>query len=313
MTKRLLVCEDIAKIVGGRLLFESLSLTLGPGSRLGVLGANGSGKSTLLRILAGELEPDSGEVKRAEGLRIAWFEQARDSLDPAQSLRRALAPEGDTVIFRDRPQHVAGWAARFLFPADQLDLPLHRLSGGERARVHIARLMLQPADVLLLDEPTNDLDIPTLEVLESNLLEFPGAIVLVTHDRFLLDRLSKAILALDGAGGVGFFAELSQWEEAQSSKKAPGKSAPRETPTASLAAAPRKKLNYLEAREWERIEETVLRAEEVLEEKRRQLDQPDVVSDSARLTQAVAQLDIAQQEVDRLYARWAELEAKQLK
>ncbi len=312
LTKRLLVCEEIAKSAGGRLLFEGLSLTLGPGARLGVLGANGSGKSTLLRILAGELEPDSGEVKRAEGLRIAWFEQARDSLDPAQSLRRALAPEGDTVIFRDRPQHVAGWAARFLFPADQLDLPLNRLSGGERARVHIARLMLQPADVLLLDEPTNDLDIPTLEVLESNLLDFPGAIVLVTHDRFLLDRLSKAILALDGAGDVGFFAELSQWEEARSSKKNPGKAAPRETPAAP-APPQRKKLNYLEAREWERIEETVLRAEEVLEAKRRQLEQPDIVSDSARLTQAVAELDIAQQEVDGLYARWAELEAKQLK
>lgn len=312
MTKRLLVCEDIAKSVGGRLLFEGLSLTLGPGSRLGVLGANGSGKSTLLRILAGELEPDSGEVKRAEGLRIAWFEQARDRLDPAQPLRRALAPEGDTVIFRDRPQHVAGWAARFLFPADQLDLPLHRLSGGARARVHIARLMLQPADVLLLDEPTNDLDIPTLEVLESNLLDFPGAIALVTHDRFLLDRLSKAILALDGAGGVGFFAELSQWEEAQSSKKTPGKTASRETSAASPAAPPRKKLNYLEAREWERIEETLLRAEEALEEKRRQLEHSNVVSDPARLTQAVAEIDIAQREVDRLYARWAELEAKQL-
>ena len=161
-----------------------------------------------LRILAGEIEPDTGEVRRAEGLRVAWFDQNRDKLDLDQPLRRALAPEGDTVIFRDRPQHVAGWAARFLFRQDQLDLPLNRLSGGERARVHIARLMLQPADVLLLDEPTNDLDIPTLEVLESNLLDFPGAIVLVTHDRFLLDRLSKAILAMDGAGGVEFFAEL---------------------------------------------------------------------------------------------------------
>jgi ATP-binding cassette subfamily F protein uup len=311
MTKRLVVCEEIAKSLGGRTLFEHLSFTLGPGSRLGVLGANGSGKSTLLRILAGELNADSGEVKRAEGLRVAWFEQARDSLDPEQPLRRALAPEGDTVIFRDRPQHVAGWAARFLFRPDQLDLPLGRLSGGERARVHIARLMLQPADVLLLDEPTNDLDIPTLEVLESNLLDFPGALVLVTHDRYLLDRLSKAILALDGRGGAEFFAELSQWEDAQAAAKAPPKVA-REAPAAPLPAS-RKKLSYLEAREWEGIEEAVLRAEESLEEKRRQLEQPDVVSDPARLTQAVADIDTAQAEADRLYARWAELEAKQLK
>jgi len=312
MTKRLLVCEDVTKRIGALLLFENLSFTLGPGSRLGILGANGSGKSTLLRVLAGELESDTGALKRAEGLRIAWFEQARDSLDPEQPLRRALAPEGDTVIFRDRPQHVAGWAARFLFRADQLDLPVSRLSGGERARVHIARLMLQPADLLLLDEPTNDLDIPTLEVLESNLLDFPGAIVLVTHDRFLLDRLSKAILALDGAGGAEFFAELSQWEESRASAKAPAKAAAREAPAAPPPPASRRKLSYLEAREWEGIEEALLDAEETLDEKRRLLQQPEVTSDPARLMQAVADIDAAQAEVDRLYARWAELEAKQL-
>ena len=195
MTKRLVACEGLSKSMGGRLLFQNLKFALGPGARLGVLGANGSGKSTLLRILAGELEPDTGELHRAEGLRVAWFDQNRDRLDLDQPLRRALAPEGDTVIFRDRPVHVAGWAARFLFGAEQLDLPLNRLSGGERARVHIARLMLLPADILLLDEPTNDLDIPTLEVLESNLADFPGAMVLVTHDRFLLDRLSTFLLA----------------------------------------------------------------------------------------------------------------------
>src|SRR3984885_13391591 len=213
LTKRLLACEDISKSMGGRLLFAGLKFALGPGVKLGVLGANGSGKSTLLRILAGEIEPDTGEVRRAEGLRVAWFDQNRDKLDLDQPLRRALAPEGgDTVIFRDRPQHVAGWAARFLFRQDQLDLPLNRLSGGERARGHTGRLMLQPADVLLLDEPTNDLDIPTLEVLESN----------------LLDRLSKAIHAMDGEGGVEFFAELAQWEQANAQKKAPPKAAARD-------------------------------------------------------------------------------------
>jgi ATP-binding cassette subfamily F protein uup len=310
MTKRLLACENISKSMGGSLLFKGLTFALGPGTKLGVLGANGSGKSTLLRILAGEIEPDTGEVRRAEGLRVAWFDQNRDKLDLDQPLRRALAPEGgDTVIFRDRSQHVAGWAARFLFRQDQLELPLNRLSGGERARVHIARLMLQPADILLLDEPTNDLDIPTLEVLESNLLDFPGAIVLVTHDRFLLDRLSKAILAMDGEGGVEFFAELAQWEQANASKKAPPKAAQRDTKEAT-ANTPKKKLTYLEAREWEQIEHNVSRAEEVLEEKRQQLERPDVVSDPAKLIEAAAEIDAAQEVVDRLYARWAELEAK---
>lgn len=314
LTKRLLACEGISKSIGGRLLFQNLSFALGPEMRLGVLGANGSGKSTLLRILADEIEPDSGEVRRAEGLRVAWFEQNRDTLDLGLPLRRALAPEGgDTVIFRDRPVHVAGWAARFLFRQDQLDLPLNRLSGGERARVHIARLMLQAADVLLLDEPTNDLDIPTLEVLESNLLDFPGAIVLVTHDRFLLDRLSKAILALDGAGGVEFFAELSQWEQWNAAKKSPAKTAGlgKEGKDKREASGTRRKLTYLEAREWEQIEDKVLEAEEALERKRRQLELSEVVSNPARLTQAAAEIDLAQAEVDRLYARWAELEARQ--
>jgi ATP-binding cassette subfamily F protein uup len=309
MTKRLVACEGLSKSMGGRLLFQNLKFALGPGARLGVLGANGSGKSTLLRILAGELEPDTGELHRAEGLRVAWFDQNRDRLDLDQPLRRALAPEGDTVIFRDRPVHVAGWAARFLFGAEQLDLPLNRLSGGERARVHIARLMLLPADILLLDEPTNDLDIPTLEVLESNLADFPGAMVLVTHDRFLLDRLSTFLLALDGQGGVEFFAELAQWEQANATRKAAPKPAARDTRESPSGSA-RKKLSYLEAREWEQIEDRVAQAEAALDACRSQLEMPDVVSNPARLTEAVAAMDVAQAAVDRLYERWAELEAK---
>jgi ATP-binding cassette subfamily F protein uup len=309
MTKRLITCEGVAKSMGGRPLFGGVTLTLGPAMRLGILGSNGSGKTTFLRILSGETEPDEGEVRRAENLRIAYFEQARDNLDPETSLRRALAPDGDTVIFRDRPQHVAGWAARFLFRQEQLDLPVGRLSGGERARVHIARLMLQPADVLLLDEPTNDLDIPTLEVLESNLGDFPGALVLVTHDRFLLDRLSTVLMAMDGAGKVEYFAELAQWEQANAAKKAaPAKAAAK--PTSQGAAPAKKRLSFSEAREWEQMEETVLRAEEVLDAKRSRLEVPEVVADPAKLTVAVREMDAAQNEVDKLYSRWAELEAK---
>lgn len=309
MSKRLVVGENLSKSMSGRLLFEKLKITISPGMKLGVLGSNGSGKSTLLRILAGEIDSDTGEVWRAEGLRMSWFDQNRDKLDLDQPLRRALAPEGDMVIFRDRPVHVAGWAARFLFRQDQLELPLNRLSGGERARVHIARLMLQPADILLLDEPTNDLDIPTLEVLESNLLDFPGAIVLVTHDRFLLDRLSSALLAMDGEGGTEYFAELSQWEQANAAKKAPVKATAKGSSKDSKEPV-RKKLTYMEAKEFEQIEHRVTEAEDVLESKRQQLEMPDVVSDPARLRQAVAEIDAAQDDVDTLYARWAELEAK---
>ncbi len=213
-TKRLVSVENIAKELGGRTLFRDLSFTLTPGARLGLLGRNGAGKTTLLRLLAGELEPDAGRIERAAALRIVYFDQARERLDPAQTLRQGLGAHGDTVIFRDRPIHVAGWAKRFLFDGGQLDRPISSLSGGEQARVLIARLMLQPADLLLLDEPTNDLDIPTLEVLEDSLTDFPGALVLVTHDRYLLDRVSTAVLGLDGQGGAQLYADYWQWEEA---------------------------------------------------------------------------------------------------
>ena len=204
--------EGIGKTLGGRRLFQNLNLILAPGVRVGLVGANGSGKTTLLKILEGALEPDEGTIRRADRLQIVSFAQDRGAhLDLETSLRRTLCPEGDSVIYRGRPIHVAGWAKRFLFRDEQLEMPVSRLSGGERARVMIARLMLAPADVLLLDEPTNDLDIPTLEVLEDSLLDFPGAVVLVSHDRYLLDRVSTIVIGLDGGEG-GVFADYSQWE-----------------------------------------------------------------------------------------------------
>jgi ATP-binding cassette subfamily F protein uup len=311
-TKRLIVVDRISKSLGGRRLFSDLSFILGPGASLGILGSNGSGKTTLLRVLTGDLEPDAGTVTRAEGLRVSYSEQQRDSLDPELSLRRALAPAGDTIVFRDRTQHVAGWAARFLFDQQQLDLPVGRLSGGERARVHIARLMLDSADVLVLDEPTNDLDIPTLEVLEANLADFPGALVLVTHDRFLLDRLSSTLLALDGEGGAEFYAELAQWEQAVAAKKPkPAKTPVREVPPAATAPPAKKKLSYKEALEWEQIEAKISAAESALAAAREELQLPEVVSSPERLVTLAARLEEAEAEVHRLFERWTELEAKQ--
>ena len=211
-TKRLIEAEGIGKTLGGHKLFENLNLVLSPGVRIGLVGANGSGKTTLLKLLEGVMQPDEGTIRRADQLRIVSFAQDRGAhLDPDASLRRTLCPEGDMVIYRDRTIHVAGWAKSFLFRDDQLDMPVSRLSGGERARVMIARLMLTTADVLLLDEPTNDLDIPTLEVLEDSLLDFPGALVLVSHDRYMLDRVSTMVIGLDGGAG-GIFADYSQWE-----------------------------------------------------------------------------------------------------
>jgi ATP-binding cassette subfamily F protein uup len=277
------------------------------------VGPNGSGKTTLLRLLRGELAPTAGDIRRAEWLRIVYFDQTRQ-LDPDVTLRRALASDSDSVIYQDRVVHVASWAARFLFTGEQLNQPIGRLSGGERARVLIAQLMLQPADVLLLDEPTNDLDIPTLEILEESLLEYRGALVLVTHDRYMLDRVSTIVLGLDGQSSAESFADYSQWESWQAERKQPAKSVrssgslPRGAMSAS--SAPKKKLSYLEAREYATIEQRVAEAEQALQEKRAQLEDPTIASDGPRLVRAHAEMDEAQKVADELYSRWAELEQK---
>lgn len=310
-TKKLLVAERIGKALGGRTLFRDLDVTLRPGSRLGLVGPNGSGKTTLLKIFSGQLDADSGAVERAEQLQIVSFEQNRDTLDPELTLRRSLAPEGDVVLFRDRPIHVAGWAKRFLFQIEQLEMPVGSLSGGERARVFIARLMLQPADLLLLDEPTNDLDIATLEVLEENLLDFPGALVLVTHDRYMLDRVSTAVLGLDGEGGATLYADYSQWEQERAARR-PVKAAMSEQPVTAEPAAvgAKKKLSYMEQREWEQMESRIVEAEAELERQTAALQDPQVSADGILLQQTYTQMQAAQARVDELYARWAELEGK---
>ncbi len=311
-TKRLVEAEGLTKGLGGRTLFRDLDLVLSPGVRLGIAGRNGSGKTTLLRLLKGEIEPDSGSIKRADALRIVYFDQNREQLDPDVTLRRALAPEGDSVIYRDRTVHVIGWARRFLFQPEQLELPVRRLSGGERARVLIARLMLQVADLLLLDEPTNDLDIPTLEVLEESLTDFPGALVLVTHDRYMLDRVSTAVLGLDSEGGAALYADYSQWEQAQAaqSKLRREPSAARSAESESEPAPAKKRFSYLEQREWDSMEQKILEAEKTLAECQAGLDSATSAGDAARLEASYRAFLEAQQEVERLYQRWSELEAK---
>jgi ABC transport system ATP-binding/permease protein len=336
-TKRLVEFDNVALAVPAsaeepqksqRLLFTGLNFVLTAGMKVGLVGPNGSGKTTLLRLLRGEIEPAEGKIKRAESLRMVYFSQMRE-LDESLTLRRALAPEGDGVIHQGRTIHVASWAARFLFTSEQLNQPVRNLSGGEKARVLIAKLMLEPADVLLLDEPTNDLDIPTLEILEENLLDFPGALVLVTHDRYLLNRVSSTVLGLDGRGNTGRFADYAQWEDwleeqdeqektgqemnkeqqRKTARRADGSSSAQQTGTSS-ASSSKKKLSYLEAREFAAIEERVEQSDARLSAARDRVEHPDVATNAAALQEALLELDAAQHENDALYARWAELTEK---
>jgi ATP-binding cassette subfamily F protein uup len=316
-TKQLITLDGVSFGIGSRTLFKDIHFSVTSGMRVGLVGPNGSGKTTLLRLLRGDIKPESGKIRRADGLRVVYFDQNRE-LDPDLTLRRALAPDSDAVIYQERVIHVASWAERFLFSSENLNQRVGRLSGGERARVLIAQLMLQPADVLLLDEPTNDLDIPTLEILEESLLEYSGALVLVTHDRLMLDRVSTVVLGLDGLGKAERFADYSQWEAWQRLQLAKAKPAAATTGSrlspasdAVQAASPKKKLSFKEVREFASIEERIAQAEEQLRVKQAALEDPEVMGDRVRLQDALSEMGEAQKTVDQLYLRWEELEQKQ--
>ena len=312
-TKKLLTVRRVSKSMGTKLLFDRLDLTLSPGMCLGLIGPNGSGKTTLLRLLSGDLKPDTGSVKPAADLRIVSFTQHRGELNPTDSLRQALCPMGDTVHYRGKPVHVAAWAGKFLFDTGKFNTSVGDLSGGEQARILIANLMLKPADVLILDEPTNDLDIPSLEILEQALYEFPGAIVLVTHDRFMLSRLSTELLALDGRGCAKTYITYTQWQDDQARRLAPianpcGAGSENKK---TKSSASNKKLSYKLQRELDTMEETIIDAETQVEALEKQVADPSVIADHVRHAEVCDQLGQAHMRVRQLYDRWAQLESMQ--
>ncbi len=319
-TKKLLEVKKLGIERGGLTLFQDLNFVLSPGQCLGMIGSNGSGKSTLIHLLNGELKPDTGHIKKADGLKTVTFGQKREQLDQNQSLKRALCPSGDQVIYHDKPVHVVSWAKRFLFTEPQLALPVSRLSGGEQARLLIANLILQPADLLLLDEPTNDLDIPTLEVLEESLAEFPGALVLITHDRYLLDRLSDTLLSLEGEGHTAFYADIYQWQAGRNQKKGkkptPKKASSSkekldQNPTSTLSnEASTRKLSYEERKELSRLEGKIEKATTALATVQSKLNDPANQSDAERLMTLSQELHTAEEKVNDLYRRWEALEAR---
>ena len=306
-TRKLLVAKNLAKQAGPRTLFHHLDFILSPGTRMGLMGPNGSGKTTLLRLLSGEAVPDQGTLKKADDLKIVYFDQHRAQLPSHLTLREALSPNGDYVMFRGTPIHVNGWCKRFLFSPTILDMSLSKLSGGERARIAIAHLMLQPADLLLLDEPTNDLDIPTLETLEDSLLDFPGAVVLITHDRCMLDRICNVLLALGDPDNTDLYADYTQWEAAAK----PAATAPKTKEKKAETAVPKVKLSYAEKKEYDQIEAKIEKLEATVRELNHLLEQPEMASDPQRLTEVCTAVGLTENQFEQLYLRWEELDKKQ--
>jgi ATP-binding cassette subfamily F protein uup len=310
-TKRLVVAEGVAKKLGDRTIVKDLNLILVPNMVVGLAGGNGTGKTTILKLLAGEYKPDAGTVTHADKLKVVYFDQSRDQLDPAKTLKATLSPEGDAVIFQGRSIHVASWARRFNFAVEQLSLPVGELSGGEQARALIARLMLTPADVLLLDEPTNDLDLPTLEALEDSLTEFLGSVVLVSHDRYLIDTVCDVIVGLDGMGGSKLYADREQWQK--DTLTPAGRQKKEQAATAAAGGTDKpagKKLSYKDQREFDGLEAAIAAAEARVADAHIKLGDPAIASAASKLAEASKELKSAEAEVERLYARWAELETR---
>lgn len=316
--KKLIEAKGISKSYGDKKLFGPLDFLITPKTRLGLLGPNGSGKSTLIKVLLGVEQPDSGNIEYAEAIQVAHFEQSREDLDPNQSLIQTVCAEGDYVSYRGQYIFARSYLDRFLFRPEQMDMPIGKLSGGEKSRVRIAQLMLQQANVLVLDEPTNDLDLETLNVLEDSIKDFDGAVILVSHDRYFLDQIADDILAFtldsEQRPQLERFSGYAQWEEWMKQQSKLANKQKTETSSQAKATPPnrpqRKRLSYKEKLEYEGMEQTILDTESQLEELQAQAQDPDILADPQKLSQVSAQMADVEEQIQKLYARWAELESK---
>lgn len=313
--KRLVDAEKISKSYDGKLIVPPVDILLTPKSRIGLLGANGCGKSTLIRMLIGQETPDAGKIARADGLKVSYFEQNRESLDPEVSVMRTICGRGDHVDYGGARVHVRSYLDRFLFSGNMVDMAVGKLSGGEQSRLLLAILMLQESNLLVLDEPTNDLDITTLDLLQEVLQEFKGAVLIATHDRYFMDQVANVILGfgVNAKGGrtIERFANLAQWEawhdgQEELQRRALKIESEKPAATASSPAA-KKKLGFKEQRELDGMEDTIAKAEARLAELTAESTKPEVAANASKLLELTQEMSRQQQEIDRLYRRWDEL------
>jgi len=314
--KKLIEAKNISKFYDGKVIIPAVDVLITPKTRLGLMGINGCGKSTLIRLLTKTEESDSGEIKHAEKIKITYFEQNRESLDPKLSGIKTVCPSGDKVNFCGQDIHINSYLARFLFTHDQMQKEVGKLSGGEQSRLLLAKLMLTEANVLVLDEPTNDLDMATLDVLGEVLQAFKGAIILVTHDRYFLDQMTDQILAFgineDGDKALEMMSGLEQWEEwhAEQEKikqKVDAKVNNTAVNNVAKPATQKKKLGFKEQRELDNMEENIATAETHLAALTKEANHPEVVANPSRLLELTKEMDLAQKAVESLYARWSDL------
>jgi ATP-binding cassette subfamily F protein uup len=307
--------HGIRKQFGDRVLIDGFVAKLRAGERIGIIGPNGAGKTTLVRIILGEEPPSEGVVERGVNTRMAYFDQQRAQLDPELSVYEA-AGGTDWVEIGGRRMHLRSYLEDFLFPTARQQQQVSSLSGGERNRLALAKLFMQPANLLILDEPTNDLDLVTLQVLEAALLEYPGCVLMVTHDRFFLDKIATALLVFEGngvvhrhEGGFELYRRLRDEREAAAALAARERVVREERkPAGQPAVATRKRLSWAERRELEGLEGRIVEREQEREALGARLADPDLYRDAAAAARIAADFETVRAEVEALYARWAELE-----
>ena len=309
-TKKLIELFNVSKKLGDLQLFSNVNIKLIAGSAVGLLGKNGSGKTTFIRVTTGELEADTGSVKHAANLQISHFSQVEEKIDQDLTLQRVLAPDGDHVIFKNRPVHITSWAKKFQFPYEMLQQPYRGLSGGEKARARLARLMLETPDILILDEPTNDLDIPFIEMLEQSLVDFSGSLIIVSHDRYMLNRLCTNFLGLDGRGNIKDYADYSQWEAEVSAETPIPNSSPDKTLDQSETQLQQKpsQLSYTEKKELESTLRKIKKRETEIEALEAKFNNPESHTNSEEYRNLCEELEAKRDEVNALYQRWEKLE-----
>jgi ATP-binding cassette subfamily F protein uup len=298
-----------------RWLFRQLTFSLKPGQCTGVVGRNGVGKTTLLRICMGERAPDAGTVKIGKRVSFNYIDQTRMQLNDANTVMAEVAGGGDTVLFGTQTMSARAYLLRYLFPDERLREPVSRLSGGERARLMLAKVLKRGGNVLVLDEPTNDLDLPSLRMLEEALADFEGSVLVVSHDRYFLDRICDQIVAFEDTGvfvqpgNYSYYQEKRKEREKTRGKQSVVATLPTATaPTPAKSARPRK-LTFHEQRELAGMEPAIHAAEARVSELESTLATPDFYATRAKDAPALLKdLEAAKSEVTRLYARWEELD-----
>jgi len=299
---------------GGRPVVRNFSCRIMRGDRIGLIGPNGSGKTTLLRLLIGEIAPDAGEVRTGANVQVAYFDQQREQLDPDSAVVDVVGEGNDVVTVNGETRHVIGYLGDFLFPRERARSPVKALSGGERNRLLLARLFTRPANVLVLDEPTNDLDIETLELLESLLAEWRGTLLLVSHDRRFLDNVVTSTLALEGDGYVReYVGGYADWER-QRALPAPSAEEPRPavaSRTRTSTPALKARLSYNEQRELGQLPARIAALEAEQASLQAEIHAPDFYTRPPdRIAEAMARLDALGHELLDAYARWDDLDSR---